>query len=54
MAETIRRLGFPVGRLRTGTPPRIDGRTIDYSGLEAQKSDDKIKWFSFLNEFNGY
>jgi tRNA uridine 5-carboxymethylaminomethyl modification enzyme len=54
LSKTIRRLGFPVGRLRTGTPPRIDGRTIDYSNLEPQASDDKINWFSFLNEFNGY
>lgn len=48
------RLKFPVGRMRTGTPPRLDKNTIDYKGLEAQHSDSSIKWFNFENEFNGY
>jgi len=48
------RAKFPVGRMRTGTPPRLDRNTINYTGLEAQKSDEWIKWFSFANEFNGY
>jgi tRNA uridine 5-carboxymethylaminomethyl modification enzyme len=50
LAETIRGLGFAVGRLKTGTPPRIDGRTIDWAGLEVQKGDDPPTPFSFLTE----
>jgi tRNA U34 5-carboxymethylaminomethyl modifying enzyme MnmG/GidA len=43
-----------MGRMRTGTPPRLNKLTIDYEGLEAQHSDEHIKWFSFENEFSGY
>ena len=50
LAETIRGLGFAVGRLKTGTPPRIVGRTIDWAGLEVQKGDDPPTPFSFLTE----
>ena len=39
MAEQLRDLGLPMGRLKTGTPPRLDGRTIDWSQLERQPSD---------------
>lgn len=42
--------GFEVGRLKTGTPPRIDGRTVDYSKLEEQKGDEVPTPFSFLTE----
>lgn len=48
LAAKIRELPFRVERLKTGTPPRIDGRTIDYSTLEAQHGDDPAPVFSFL------
>jgi tRNA uridine 5-carboxymethylaminomethyl modification enzyme len=44
----LRELGLAVGRLKTGTPPRIDGRTVDYSSLAAQPGDDPTPVFSFL------
>ena len=47
LSESIKRLNFPVGRLRTGTPPRISNASIDYSDMEADQGDDKISWFSF-------
>ncbi|NNM77295.1 tRNA uridine-5-carboxymethylaminomethyl(34) synthesis enzyme MnmG [Sphingomonas sp. ID1715] len=40
LGEQLRSLGLPMGRLKTGTPPRLDGRSIDWSGLERQPSDD--------------
>ena len=46
LAERIESLGLPLGRLKTGTPPRLDGRTIDWSGLEMQKGDDDPSMFS--------
>jgi tRNA uridine 5-carboxymethylaminomethyl modification enzyme len=48
LAARLRDLGLRVGRLKTGTPPRIDGRSIDYSGLAEQHSDDPRPVFSFL------
>jgi len=48
LAETLRELPFAVGRLKTGTPPRIDGRTIDYAALAEQPGDDPAPVFSFL------
>ncbi len=41
-------LGLTTGRLKTGTPPRLDGRTIDFSGLEPQPGDAEPRFFSFL------
>jgi len=49
LAQRLRAMDFPVGRLKTGTPPRIDGRSIDYRGLEAQPGDTPPRPFSFLN-----
>ncbi len=48
LAERLRELQLPVGRLKTGTPPRLDGRTIDYSVLQIQPGDDPVPVFSFL------
>lgn len=50
LAENLKELGFPVGRLKTGTPPRLDGRTIDWDAFEAQPADDKMVAFSFATE----
>lgn len=48
LAERLRALPFRVGRLKTGTPPRIDGRTIDYDGLLVQPGDEPVPVFSYL------
>jgi tRNA uridine 5-carboxymethylaminomethyl modification enzyme len=48
LAETLRELPLRVARLKTGTPPRIDGRTIDYTGLQVQPGDEPMPVFSFL------
>ena len=50
LAHSLRQLDLPVGRLKTGTPPRIDGRTIDYRRLERQAGDDPVPVFSFLGD----
>ncbi|HEU4602585.1 MAG TPA: tRNA uridine-5-carboxymethylaminomethyl(34) synthesis enzyme MnmG [Steroidobacteraceae bacterium] len=48
LAEKLRALPFRVGRLKTGTPPRIDGRTINYEGLTVQPGDEPTPVFSYL------
>ena len=50
LAESFKRLGFPVGRLKTGTPPRLDGRTIDWEAFEPQPPDERPVPFSFATE----
>jgi tRNA uridine 5-carboxymethylaminomethyl modification enzyme len=50
LAEALKSYGFPVGRLKTGTPPRLDGRTIDWDAFEPQPADEKPVAFSFATE----
>lgn len=50
LSGCLKSLGFTMGRLKTGTPPRIDGRTIDYSNLEAVPGDEDLRFFSFLDK----
>lgn len=47
LTETLNRLGFETGRLKTGTPARVDRRSINFDSLEPQPSDPEVRWFSF-------
>ena len=50
LARTLEAAGFRLGRLKTGTPPRLDGRTVDWAGLERQTGDDPPEPFSALTK----
>jgi len=50
LAARLREIGLPAGRLKTGTPPRIDGRTIDYSVMTVQPGDYPVPVFSFMGK----
>tara|TARA_B100001121_G_scaffold181145_1_gene157981 strand:- start:149 stop:2020 length:1872 start_codon:yes stop_codon:yes gene_type:complete len=52
LSEQLRKLNFKIGRLKTGTPPRLDSRTINFSKLEEQFADDDPYFFSFLTTKN--
>jgi tRNA uridine 5-carboxymethylaminomethyl modification enzyme len=47
LTETLNRLGFETGRLKTGTPARVDKRSVDYRRMELQPPDSELRWFSF-------
>ncbi|RCS22352.1 tRNA uridine-5-carboxymethylaminomethyl(34) synthesis enzyme MnmG [Phyllobacterium salinisoli] len=50
LSDTLKAQGFTLGRLKTGTPPRLDGRTIDWNGLDMQKPDDVPVPFSLMTD----
>jgi len=50
LSKSLKDAGFQLGRLKTGTPPRLDKKTIDFSSLEIQRGDDPPMPFSYLNE----
>ncbi|KAF8118956.1 hypothetical protein N665_0001s0016 [Sinapis alba] len=52
LTENLQQLGFETDRLKTGTPARVDRRTIDFSLLEAQHGDEEVSWFSFDPDFH--
>jgi tRNA uridine 5-carboxymethylaminomethyl modification enzyme len=47
LTETLNRFGFETDRLKTGTPARVDRRSVDYSKMEVQPFDEEVRWFSF-------
>ena len=52
LSEQLKKLNFKIGRLKTGTPPRLDSRTINYNNLEEQFADENPYFFSFLTSKN--
>ncbi len=50
LAARLRELALPVGRLKTGTPPRIDARTVDFSAMQVQHGDDPVPVFSYMGK----
>jgi len=47
LTDTLKNLGFEIGRLKTGTPARVDKRSVNYGLMEAQPPDEEVRWFSF-------
>jgi tRNA U34 5-carboxymethylaminomethyl modifying enzyme MnmG/GidA len=47
LTEALVALGFETGRLKTGTPARVDARTVNFDVLEEQPGDEEVRWFSF-------
>lgn len=54
LADRLRELALPVGRLKTGTPPRIDGRSLDYSQMSVQPGDTPVPVFSYLGNASNH
>ncbi|KAJ9535493.1 LOW QUALITY PROTEIN: hypothetical protein OSB04_un001380 [Centaurea solstitialis] len=52
LTENLQSLGFETDRLKTGTPARVDSRTVDFSVLEPQHGDEEVNWFSFDPEYH--
>jgi len=52
LSDQLQKYNFKIGRLKTGTPPRLDGSTINYTNLEEQHPDDEVSFFSFLTKKN--
>ncbi|XP_058089823.1 uncharacterized protein LOC131236569 isoform X2 [Magnolia sinica] len=52
LTENLQHLGFETDRLKTGTPARVDYRSVDFSGLEPQYGDEEVGWFSFDPDFH--
>ena len=52
LSEQLKKYNFKIGRLKTGTPPRLDSRTINFENLEKQFADDEPYFFSFLTKKN--
>ncbi len=50
IAKELKKLDFKIGRLKTGTPPRLDGTTINYENLEMQSADENPFFFSYLTK----
>ena len=52
LSEQLKKFNFKIGRFKTGTPPRLDSRTINFDNLEEQFADDEPYFFSFLTKKN--
>ncbi|KAH0469791.1 hypothetical protein IEQ34_001349 [Dendrobium chrysotoxum] len=52
LTESLQNLGFETDRLKTGTPARVDYRTVEFSQLEPQHGDEEVSWFSFDSEYH--
>ncbi|CAA2991584.1 tRNA uridine 5-carboxymethylaminomethyl modification enzyme isoform X1 [Olea europaea subsp. europaea] len=52
LTENLQQLGFETDRLKTGTPARVDCRTVDFSGLEPQHGDEEVNWFSYDPDYH--